>query len=139
MPSRKQRRRREKGRRHDYEYVLVDEEGHEVPVDPSELRKERPERNGRKPEAKKQPRGRGGRPLRIVKPPSWNRVLKKGAIFFPVFFLLFSVVNSKATVPARVTTSLLYTLLFIPFMYVMDRTAYRTYLKRTGGTPERRR
>jgi hypothetical protein len=140
MPSRKQRRRRQKERRHDYEYVLVDEEGHEVPVEPSELRKERPpETNGRKQETKKQPKARSGRPLRVVKPPSWNRVLKKGAIFFPVFFLLFSVVNKNTPLASHVALSLLYTLLFIPFMYLMDRTAYRTYLRRTGDAPGRRR
>ena len=44
MPSKKQRRRREKSLRHEYEYVLLDEEGNEVPVEPTELRKkeERP-------------------------------------------------------------------------------------------------
>src|SRR5215213_7177386 len=33
VPTRKQRRRRRKSFRHEYEYVLVDEEGNEVEVD----------------------------------------------------------------------------------------------------------
>jgi len=33
MPSKKQRRRREKSRRHEYEYVLLDEEGNEIPLE----------------------------------------------------------------------------------------------------------
>ena len=38
MPTRKQRRREAKARRHDYEYVYVDDEGNEVAVDQGELR-----------------------------------------------------------------------------------------------------
>ena len=41
MPSRKQRRRREKDFRHDVRVFEVDEEGNEVPLDPEELRAER--------------------------------------------------------------------------------------------------
>ena len=138
MPSRKQRRRRQKERRHDYELVYVDEEGQEVAVDPAELRRDKPANGAPKPDTKRQA-GRGRRPPRVMQPPSWNRVLKRAVLFFPVFFLLFSVVNKNASFAARGATALLYTLLFIPFMYLMDRTAYRTYLKRTGGSPPPRR
>jgi hypothetical protein len=31
--------------------------------------------------------------------------------------------------------AILYTGFFIPFMYLMDRAMYRTYLKRTGQAP----
>jgi hypothetical protein len=41
MPTKKQRRRNQKARRHEYEYVYLDGEGNEVPVDPSELRAEK--------------------------------------------------------------------------------------------------
>ena len=41
MPTRKQRRRNQKARRHEYEYVYLDDEGNEVPVEPSELRAEK--------------------------------------------------------------------------------------------------
>jgi hypothetical protein len=30
---------------------------------------------------------------------------------------------------------LLYSILFMPFMYLMDRAMYRSYLKRTGKLP----
>ena len=33
MPSRKQKRRREKLKRHEYEYVLETEEGEEIPLE----------------------------------------------------------------------------------------------------------
>ena len=39
MPSRKQRRRREKLKRHEWEYVQLDEEGNEVPLEPAEAKK----------------------------------------------------------------------------------------------------
>jgi hypothetical protein len=141
MPSRKQRRRRQKELRHEYEYVLVDEEGHEVEVDPAELRQEKKERKPRSTGANgRKPREGGGlfsRSRRAMQPPSWNRVLRRAALFFPLFFLLFSAVGGgKTGVANRLLLSLLYTLLFIPFMYLMDRTAYRAYLKRTGGGAE---
>ncbi len=40
MPTKKQRRRREKSFRHEYDFVVEDEEGNEVPVDTTELRAE---------------------------------------------------------------------------------------------------
>jgi len=33
--------------------------------------------------------------------------------------------------------ALLYTGFFIPFMYLMDRAMYRSYLRRTGNLPSR--
>jgi hypothetical protein len=48
MPTRKQRKRRQKGRRHEYEYVYVDEEGNEVDVAEDEVRAEQSaSRNGK--------------------------------------------------------------------------------------------
>ena len=66
MPSRKQRRRQAKERRHDYEYVYVDDAGREVEVDRAEL-EERRNGKARRPERA----AAGGR---IVQPPSWTRV-----------------------------------------------------------------
>ncbi len=129
MPSRKQRRRRQKERRHEYEYVYVDDEGHEVEVDPAELpdRPDTAKRNGA--------RRTGARAARPVQPPSWPRVIKRAAIFFPLFFIAFSVVSSSQPIAARISIALLYSVLFMPFMYLMDRAMYRSYLKRTGKLP----
>ena len=38
MPTRKQRRRRQKEQRHEYEFVTYDDEGQEIPVDSAELK-----------------------------------------------------------------------------------------------------
>ena len=125
MPSKKQRRRREKSLRHEYEYVLLDEEGNEVPVEPTELRK--------KEERPKAARG-GARPtraVRTVQPPSWQRVAKRGLLFAPVMFILVTILGgNKLTTGGKITQTLLLLAFFLPFSYLMDTFAYRTYRKR---------
>jgi Flp pilus assembly protein TadB len=131
MPTKKQRRRRQKDRRHDYEFVYVDDEGREVEVDRDEV-EARPPRNGKR-DAKRQPqKSRDGRPVRQVAAPSWTKVGKRALIFFPLIFLAFSFVNSSQPVGTRLLVTVVYTAFFLPFMYLMDRAMYRAYLKRTG-------
>ena len=83
MPTKKQRRRQQKSRRHEYEYVYVDDEGNEVAVDPGDLRTDKDTRktdtraragggNNRSP-------GRTGQ--RAINPPSWQRAAKRAVIF----------------------------------------------------------
>jgi hypothetical protein len=137
MPSRKQRRRRQKERRHDYEFVYVDEAGHEVEVDPAGVEpseRQGARRNGAKATRKGQA-DRRNRAVRKIDPPSWKRVSKRALFFGPLIFLAFSVLNSKQPVATRLLLALLYTGFFIPFMYLMDRAMYRQYLKRTGQAP----
>jgi hypothetical protein len=133
MASRKQRRRRQKERRHEYEFVYVDDEGREVDVDPSELERSNgqspsPRRNGTKSGQK----GRGGRAVRKIDPPSWKRVARRAVIFAPLIFFAFSILNHNQAIGTRLLLTAFYTAFFIPFMYLMDRAMYRTYLKRTG-------
>src|SRR5207247_186471 len=88
MPTKKQRRRQQKSRRHDYEYVYVDDEGNEVAVDPTELRAEKDngkvETRGRSATTKKTPARAGGR---VIEPPSWRRAVKRAAIWAPLLVL----------------------------------------------------
>jgi hypothetical protein len=139
MPSRKQRRRRQKERRHEYEFVYVDEEGHEVEVEPELQLNEHAARRDRKQGGKPAPaKGRGNRPARQVQPPSWSRVGRRALLFFPLIFITFSLVNRHQALGTRVFVTAVYTAFFVPFMYLMDRTMYRSYLKRTGqGAPQR--
>jgi hypothetical protein len=133
MPTRKQRRRRQKGLRHEYEYVYVDAEGEEVEVDEADLEPKGSRRNGTqsvKPKAKAQ--AKGGKPAREVKPPSWSRVGRRALIFGPLIFVAFSVLNKSQPVLGRLGVAAAYTAFFIPFMYLMDRQLYRSYLRRTG-------
>jgi hypothetical protein len=140
MPSRKQRRRRQKERRHQYEYVYVDDEGREVEPPPEETASPRPRQEPPRSDAKAS-RGKDGaaRKIREYQPPSWKRSLRRAALFFPIFFIVFSLVNSKTAVGWRVVSSFAYSALFVPLTYMMDRTAYRTYLRRTGGTASEKR
>jgi hypothetical protein len=129
MPSRKQRRRRAKDRRHEYEYVYLDDTGQEIEPPSEDDRKREPVRA--KSAASKKTAG-----LREAKPPSWQRSLRRSALFFPLFFIVFSLVNKGSAVEIRVLSSLAYSALFIPLTYLMDRTAYRTYLRRSGQQPK---
>ena len=122
MPSRKQRRRRAKERRHDYEFVYVDEEGQEVEVDPAEA--ETPKRTERRP----QPVSRGGR---VVQPASWSRVAKRAFLFGPLMFITIRILEKKETLATSLVRTLFLLLLFLPFSYVMDTLLYRSYVRRT--------
>ena len=135
MASRKQRRRRQKERRHEYEYVYVDEEGHEV-EEPPEDASERPRaRNGEQRNGAKVARSKSGAPIREVKPPDWKRSVKRAALFLPLFFIVFSLVNKHDPLLTRLGLSAAYSALFVPLTYMMDRMAYRTYLRRSGCGP----
>jgi hypothetical protein len=125
MPTRKQRRRRQKDLRHEYEYVYVDGEGQEVEVDPAEEPKAR--RNGKAPAKSVK-----GKPVREVQPPSWSRVVKRVALIAPLLFVAFSALNHHQSLAQRLAITAVYTAIFAPFMYLMDRALYRSYLKRSG-------
>jgi hypothetical protein len=137
MPTRKQRRRRRKELRHDYEFVYVDEEGREVEVDepPEPTPKRDARRNGKRDAAPA--RGADRRPVRKIDPPSWKRVVRRAAIFAPLIFLAFGVLDHRRDLLGKLALTAVYTALFVPFMYLMDRAMYRAYLRRTGNLPER--
>ena len=138
MPTRKQRRRRQKELRHEYEYVYVDGEGQEVESD--DVDEERAPKRGARKNGKGDPaRAKAAaskRPIRKIDPPSWTRVLKRGAIFAPLIFIALGLFNHE-TLPARFALTAAYTAFFIPFMYLMDRAMYRSYLRRSGNLPAR--
>jgi hypothetical protein len=138
MPTRKQRRRREKSFRHEWEYVEVDPEtGEERPVDPAELKPEKPERKAeRKPASGGQQRG-GTRARKEPQPPSWQRVWKRTAMFAPIFalFIYWTGHNSKhgASALSIVLTTVILVAFFAPFSFLVDSMTYRMWMKRTSG------
>ncbi len=143
MPTRKQRRRRVKGRRHEYEYFYVDDEGHEVELDEPE---EKPERGtakngGARRDGKSTSRrtgsraGRAGRAGRTVQPPSWRRIGKRGAIFAPLMFVFVSILYTELTIAQRLMQTLFLLAVFLPFSYVMDSMTYRMW-RRRNATPD---
>ena len=130
MPTRKQRRRQEKSRRHEYEYVWVDEEGQEVDVDPAELAASKADAKDGRPA-----RDKRGRPVRKIEPPSWSRVGKRALIFAPFMFAVVWILRPEGANGATAVVQTLVLLgFFLPFSYLMDSLMYRSYVRRTGKT-----
>ena len=129
MPSRKQRRRREKERRHEWEEVWVDDEGNEVEPPPEADVQSRNGKRTTSAPAKKQPGGR-----RAVQPPSWTRAGKRALIFAPLMFLTVSFLSSELTITQRALNTLFLLAFFLPFSYGMDAFMYRMYMRRGGQT-----
>jgi hypothetical protein len=130
MPSRKQRRRREKTFRHDYGFVTYDEEGNEVEIDPAEVRPAKPKADKPKPATT-----RGGKPLREPPVPSLRRSLRRGLIWGGVLFVVVVFFFKGQSLPSRIGVGLLYAVAFVPLTYWIDRLAYRNYQRRSGKSP----
>jgi len=121
MATKKQRRRREKLQRHEYEYVVETDEGEEVV--------ERPVRPGEKEPAKARgPVDRRGKPL---EKPTWRRVLRRTAIFGPVVLIVVFMLGGKnVTTSAKVLNAIILMIFFVLFSYLVDVLMYRTMSKR---------
>jgi hypothetical protein len=119
MPTRKQRRRRAKDLRHEYEYVWEDAEGNEL--DPEDV-----------PEA----RAATGRPERRpasgrqVQPPSWRRTFKRALVFAPIMLVTVMLLSSNLTLGAQIAQTAVIVAIFIPFSYFLDGVFWRSYQKR---------
>jgi hypothetical protein len=134
MPSRKQRRRRAKERRHEWEEVWVDEEGNEVePPDDAEG-EAAPSRSANRASAPRQRQSVG----RHVNPPSWRRVAKRGLIFAPLMFLTVSFLSSELTLTQKIGNTVFLLAFFLPFSYAMDALMYRMFLRRGGAAAGRK-
>jgi hypothetical protein len=141
MPTRKQRRRALKERRHEYEYetVWIDPvSGEEVepPEDYVDAPHEKPERREKrddgKPKAKSQPQ-RGSRPVRVPPPPSWRRAIRRSLILGGVIFVAFYLLGSKSggnRLAGALSITLIYVVLFIPFTFFIDRFSHNRWQRR---------
>jgi hypothetical protein len=122
MPSRKQRRRREKLQRHEYEYVIETEEGEVIQV-------EKPvERT--KPDGKASARPAGKRGGREIPKPSMARVFKRTAIFAPLILIVVFWTGGDSTTTSKIFTGVTLIAFFIPFSYMVDSIMYRVYSRR---------
>jgi hypothetical protein len=128
MPTRKQRRRRDKDFRHDVRVFEVDEEGNETPISALRALEEKEKPKPAKAPAKVS--SRGGRAMREVQPPSWDRAFKRGGLMGALMVVLFIVFLKNGPIATRVAIPVFYGIAFIPLTYWIDRTAYRSYLKR---------
>ncbi|TML68349.1 MAG: hypothetical protein E6G14_10075 [Actinobacteria bacterium] len=134
MATRKQRRRREKEQRHDYEFVYVDSEGNEV--EPDEVPADPPARRSGSANGKAAAKGSkraGGRARRAPQPPSWRRVLKRGAIFAPLFIATVLLIGGKhMRTSAAIFQAVILLVFFVPFSYFLDSMVWRSYQKKLG-------
>ena len=131
MPTKKQRRRQQKSRRHDWEYVYVDDDGNEVEVDPDELKAPK----GAKSEARERKsqvpsRQSGRRAGRVIEPPSWRRVGRRALLIGPVVVIAMMLLNRNLSVAQRIVPALVMLGFFLPFSYFTDSLAYKMYRKR---------
>jgi hypothetical protein len=138
MATQKQRRRRAKEKRHAYDLVEIDAEGNETLLTASEPKAEAPTKP---PAQKKDGRGNGGaKPARgAPQPPTWRRVLKRAAIFAPIFLATVMLLGGdRITFTGAVVQTFFLLAIFVPFSYFMDRLVWRSHEKRlekakTGG------
>ena len=117
MASKKQRRRRAKGQRHDY--VWVDDEGNEL--DPEDVPEDKPRSQARQMRSKRQPQA-----------PSWSKTLKRAGIFAPIMFGTVLLLSPKLPMQTKLTQTLLLLAIFIPFSYFIDRFFYRSAQRRAA-------
>jgi hypothetical protein len=97
--------------------VWIDDEGNEVDPEGSstETRAERTSTSRRDPQA-----------------PSWQRTLKRGAIFAPIMFGTVLLLSPEQPMATKITQTLLIVAIFIPFSYFLDRFFYRTAQRRAA-------
>lgn len=130
MANQKQRRRRAKEKRHQYDLVEIDEEGNETVLSASDVRAE--ETAARPAKRSGGGRASGAKPPRgTPQPPSWSRVLKRAAIFAPIFLATVLLLAGESVGFAGAVVQTLFLLaIFVPFSYVMDRLMWRMHEKR---------
>ena len=129
MPTRKQRRRRTKGLRHEYEYVYVDDAGQEVEAPPE------PERG---PTEREATRGRqSSRAARKIEPPSLRRVGRRALLLGPVMYLTVHFLVADLSTQEELLQTLFLLAIFLPMSYAMDALMYRFAAKRGQAAPRK--
>jgi hypothetical protein len=128
VPTRKQRRRQQKGRRHEYEYVYVDDDGNELEPEEIQSLETTPARSPASRNGRTRPRAAAPGPR--IQAPSWRRVGKRGAIFAPLMFLTVMFLDSGLELwQVAIQTGWLMAI-FLPFSYFLDSFMYRRYQRR---------
>ncbi len=129
MPSKKQIRRQQKLKRHEYEEVYLDEEGRELdPEEAEELIGATASPKSAKA-ARAQPAGRGGR---TIEPPSLRRTLRRGLLFFPLMLVVVILLGNELTLAQQIVQTVVLMAFFLPFSYFMDTMVFRSYQRRTA-------
>lgn len=136
MATKKQQRRRQKLKRHDYEEVYVDDEGNEL--DPEEA-EQIVGGTSRKSEGTKAKAPASARERRALEPPSWRKALRRGLIFFPLMLLVIFLLSPELTTMQKVINTVVLMAFFIPFSYFMDSIMWRSMQRRLARQGEKKR
>jgi cytochrome c-type biogenesis protein CcmH/NrfG len=127
VATKKQQRRRQKLKRHEYEEVYVDDEGRELDPDEAEgLVGAAQPANASKAKAETRAQ-RGGR---TIDPPSWRRTLRRGLLFFPLMLLTVILLGSDLTLTQQIAQTALLIAFFVPFSHFMDTMIWRSHQRR---------
>jgi hypothetical protein len=136
MASKKQQRRRQKLKRHEYEEVYVDDEGNVLPPEEAEeLAAAAPSRKAERT-AKERPTNRAGR---VLEPPSWRKTFKRGLLFFPLMLITVILLGRSLTLAQQVFQTVVLMGFFLPFSYFMDTMMWRSYQRRIARTGDPRK
>lgn len=136
MATKKQQRRRQKLKRHEYEEVYVDDEGNVIPPEEAEeLGVASPARQAERT-AKERPTTRAGRTL---EPPSWRKTLKRGLLFFPLMLItVYLLAGDEVTTAGKVGQTVVLMCFFLPFSYFMDSMVWRSHQRRIERSGEKK-
>jgi hypothetical protein len=143
MPTRKQRKRLQKERRHEYETVWVDGDGNELEEPPEDVLSPGPRssRPDGKPDGKKakqqqkRPQRSAPRARPAPLPPSWRRATRRALMLGGVILVMFTLLKGLG---AGLLFGVVYTVLFIPFTYTLDKYAYRRWQRKDAEQPKKR-
>jgi hypothetical protein len=134
MPTRKQRRRTLKERRHEQAWYTTDDEGNEIEVDA-------PEKDERSAEPKAKGSTAAARPVKVPPEPSWPRAFRRalmiGAVIFVAFYLIGSK-NGSHRLTSAILITVIYTAIFVPFTYWIDRFSYNRWQRRAEQQGQKR-
>jgi hypothetical protein len=135
MATKKQQRRRQKLKRHDYEDVYVDEDGNVVEGD--EAKDLVGATTARKAERtpKDRPTTRSGRAL---EPPSWRKTGRRGLLFFPLMLITVMLLGRDLTLVQQVFQTVVLMCFFLPFSYFMDSMMWRSYERRIARSGDKK-
>lgn len=128
MPSKKQIRRQQKLKRHEYEEVYIDEEGREL--DPAEAEELLGAPYMSPKAAKAARRQPAARAARVIEPPSVRRTLRRGLLFFPLMLVVVFLLSPELSTATKVINTLVLMAFFLPFSYFMDSMVHRSYQRR---------
>ena len=135
MATKKQQRRRQKLKRHEYEEVYVDDEGNVLPPEEAEeLAVAAPSRKTERT-SKERPTTRAGR---TIEPPSWRKTAKRGLLFFPLMLITVMLLGQELTLVQQIFQTIVLMGFFLPFSYFMDSMMWRSYQRRIARTGEKK-